>query len=317
VSGALNWSAWRRGLSVAYAAIVVLLLAWVLIDQLPEARRTVSTISWRGVCAFVLCWIVMALYLGALWAASLRILAGVRLPATVVIRVQGWSWAGRYLPAKMGLLIGKLTLAAGAGLNTRQIVASVLFEQFAFVLSGFVVVALIGDTEGRVASLIEPLAGRDWRAWWPPLVGAGAAIGLGVAAVLALRTGGRALTVRTVSAMLGLGVLHGVSHGVCGLGVYLVARETALGADFLHALAASTLANVSGALAFFAPSGLGVREGVLAVWLTAPGTSLTPGLALAAALRLLTLVADVIVLLLAVVAGRHAKMRPPTSDQSA
>jgi hypothetical protein len=283
------WPWLRRG----YAACVVVVLA-VLLWRVPESLRTVAEqVTPAGAMAFVLGWLSMVLCLGALWSQALRLLGGARLPLRVLIAAQGAAWAGRYLPGKFGLLAGKLALAERPGLGVRRIGASVLFEQIAFIAAGALVAVLCLDPVQVLAryGLAAPVGSLAIRG-----VGLLAAtLVLYLAAHLARRAtdpgqrGGRWSLV-----LLGGGYV--LPHLLCGAGLYaLQATSTAFGtADFLLAAGALALANVAGVLAVFAPAGLGVREAVLAASLPLDG-GLATGIALAATIRVLCTLGDLLV----------------------
>lgn len=104
----------------------------------------------------------------------------------------------------------------------------------------------------------------------------------------------------SIAQACGIWLLYGASHVMAGLGFHVLLLELLPGAapPVLHSIALLAAANVLGILAVFAPAGLGVREVILVVGLT-PYVPMPQAIVIAAILRLLTVVADVVFSLVA------------------
>lgn len=280
-------------LKAAYAACVLGVLGWVLWRALadPDTWRYPS-FGQREVL-FVTCWILMAAVLGWAWARVVRAYLGVRLPVSSWLPLQGAAWAGRYLPGKLGLLAGRMTLLPCDGITAYGLTFSVLVEQIMSVVAGSLT-ALISPFPIRW--LVVDVAGFSNLEPW-----------LGVVRlVLALLACGLAFVVFNILArrlsvdarpdgVTGAIILSAYlgAHMVCGLGFYTLLGDSPLVAnpspwDMVALFAA---ANVAGMLAFFAPAGLGVREAVLTAGLS-PYLSVKDALLVATVARALTLIAD-------------------------
>lgn len=281
---------WRFA-KAAYIVVVLVLFAWVL-SALPSVSRDwLRWVTSAGGLWFIAGWMAMATMLGWAWARIVRASLGLRLPPVEWLPIQAAAWAGRYLPGKLGLLAGKLPLAERAGVGWRQVTYSVLFEQVAFVATGAALFLV----------LPWPAMASEWVQQHAPGLGAsqvrwGIAVALLLALAVAMRLAGRRMGVaqRLDARFFAIVCCYAVAHGLAGLGLfgllraeYPAAHELTLGLS----IALLALANVAGILAVFAPAGLGVREAVIVAG-TSAYIPLTDAIALAAALRVLSIIAD-------------------------
>lgn len=256
----------------------------------------------------------MASTLGYAWARILRGYANVHLSLHEWLPVQGAAWAGRYLPGKIGLLAGKMTLLSTKALTLRQLMFSVLFEQIAFVVVGAAVVLAVYPLDRSELELLGAGSLKHLHAFWRVIAAAGLCLGLFAGFNL---IASRMSVVRKPSFVESavILVLYFFSHALAGLGFFFILNSMpdAAAPEVLHVIALLAAANVVGTLAIFAPAGLGVREAVLAAGLS-PYIRWTDALALAAILRVLSLVADMffilatggVALLYKYRAGRHS-----------
>lgn len=302
----------RRRLIVAfkivYGLAVALVLGWAVIDAFRSSEQLEFLASWQAQTMFVLCWAAMAGILGLAWARVLHAYLDIRLSADRWLAIQGVAWAGRYLPGKVGLLTGKMSLVASETLSLRQLGFSVLFEQVSFVLAGAVIVLitmpwlpwdLFFASEALIHASRSPLTGVL-------AVILVAALFFGFS-LIAPRMGAR-VRISAVKALALIG-LYVLAHVLVGTGLHAVLQSMSLetpSPSLLYAIALMATASIAGALALFAPAGLGVREGVLAVGLV-PWMSVTEALTLAAVLRVLTLAADLLFVLIATILPRWRK----------
>ncbi|MDZ7790561.1 MAG: hypothetical protein U5L08_08740 [Xanthomonadales bacterium] len=257
-----------------------------------------------GTWVFVVGWILLPAGLGALWWWTLAFSTGARLPLAGLMVTQGMAWAGRYMPGKAGLVIAKLTVAREAGTSWRLLGRTVLAEQILFIIAGlcFAFVFLpfdaqwlhrLGDSWLSGSMLSSLSEGNQW--FWRSLA-------------IALLVGGGWLALAVSTRMLSLPRLqttrlkwalvlcgHFLLHLLVGLAVYpLLSAMLPIAAGELGVLgvaAVFALANCAGILAIIAPAGLGVREAVLALCLS-HGAGFDAALAVAAWVRVLTLIAD-------------------------
>lgn len=290
----------RRLLSVAkwvYVLLVSGFLAWAVWQTGGQLEGWKGWVLEPAAYAFVACWMLMALVLGAAWAQVLSLYLGLRLDVSEWLPIQAAAWVGRYLPGKVGLMAGKLVLLERPELEVKPLAFSVLFEQVAFVVAG-VILALVLSPPVEVFQ-VRWLQAVDtaWGRW-----------GMAVAVAAAFF-----LMIHVVASRLQVvarpGVLQGAAlvsfylfaHAVAGLGLHFI-LQVVLADDapsLAYAIGVLAAANVAGIVAVFAPAGIGVRELVLVLGLS-PFISIEEALAMSAVMRLLTVIAD---LAFSVIAG--------------
>lgn len=205
-------------------------------------------------------WIAMVALLGRGWAVCLQAASGIELRPAQWLPLQLSAWSGRYLPGKIGLLAGKMQ-ACEHGASLKQVTASVLAEQAAFVTAGLALSVL-------ALPQLAPMLPAAWHASLNALASHTALL-----ALLILLAGG--LVAITVARRLLPQAPPGWAARLLG---WSLAAHTAAGAGF-HGLLTFLLddaltlttsigllaaAHTAGVLALFAPAGLGVREVIIA-----------------------------------------------------
>ncbi len=303
-----NWLKWSR---LGFMLVVVIWLGWILInaDVLSDMPPSLW-IQWQS-WLFFLCWLLLPVGLGILWWCSLRLSFGVVLPISRALQVQGLAWGGRYLPGKAGILLAKISIAGEHGTKVRSLSHSVLVEQGLFVLSGIGVgVAFLPW------SVILEAVYWDHSLWsWLQknmhsinllpaqiLVACGITLAGFCGLLIACRLFSVKFRRRDTSLWILIYAGYCTIHILLGLALYpliaSMASDSAMLLGVGGVIAALALANSVGIMAIFAPAGLGVREVVLAAIL-AVALSYSASLGIAAFLRVLTLLADVVFTLLA------------------
>ena len=214
-----------------------------------------------------------------LWARLLVQFGGPPVPLTVATSMILVANMGRYIPGKVFQLAGLALLAKREGVSGVQAGVAAVTGQVLNLLAA----AMVGGWAAYTVSMVPEGAG----------VGAGIATdvgtGLGAGLVVALgvvvlvgfggagrmlrwslrRTGqeGRvALPGRKVLGLCLIGYIVGWT--AYGLAFFCLARSTGLGIPLTAAITAFSGAYLVGYLAFFAPGGIGVREGGLYLVLT-------------------------------------------------
>ena len=293
-----RWAVIARAIRAGYVIAVVLAVAWAIIgtDFLAQGQ-VLSSLKRPAGWAFIAAWCVMVVMLGWLWRLWVEWRYGVTLRAAEWLHAQAMAWSGRYLPGKLGLMLGKLAVARDR-LGWRKVGQSVLVEQMAFVAAGiFTAVLLMPSYMVESIDELPRWVGSGW-----PIFRLLIAAGTVCAFILGLRlldwitTGetdevGTQPGLRRCVALLGLYV---APHALVGIAFHALVLATSSGAvapSVAHCIAILALAHVAGIVAIFAPAGLGVRELVLAAGLS-PFMGFQEALLIAAALRLLTVVAD-------------------------
>ncbi len=239
-----------------------------------------------------------------------------------LLRAFARSWLARYLPGKVWSY-GARVIHTDANVTPRRIVASSLVNEFALIvgsatalglglwtwalagpvvglpvlLVGLMAVVAVVSRVDQVTQLALKFLGRrmpqPWRNAAEEMQQAADDPGLGLRAA-GLFTGGYVLT----------NFLFGVAFALIVLSVGDVAVE-----DFPLLVGGYNLAAVAGIVAFFAPAGLGVREGVVAAFLT-PVVGGPVAASLAILVRLVVVLTDVIFVALMEVASLFFRRGP-------
>jgi glycosyltransferase 2 family protein len=232
---------------------------------------------------------------GFVWIAILR-----RLGVTVerwFVALFFQAQLGKYIPGSIWQYAGRAALARDRGVAVRVVMVSVTVELCAVVAAAGVVSTLLGGIRGAIGGSVIVL------------------IGVVIANSSRLRSGIRKLATRAFA-------LHGAaaqllrSFGVAaalyvpvwlvlGLSFWLLARGLfgAPLAELPYDTGAFAVAYVVGLAAVFAPSGLGVREGIL-VALLSGRLATADAVVLAAASRLVLTLVDVAAAVVAVLVVR-------------
>jgi glycosyltransferase 2 family protein len=220
---------------------------------------------------------LLFLFLGAyIWRVILRALGASDLPNyRTTTKVYARAWMGRYIPGTVTWIAGKVYLASGWGISKSRLSVASLLEGGSQVL-GTVFVAFI-------------LLGFDSRLDVLPTSAKLALIGLGVMVLVVLipvvfnkilaiafkvigrRTASDDLRIngQAVTRSFGLYVIGGIIQGCASfLVIKSIAPELSYG-DLGYIIGIIGLSTVAGMAAPFAPSGIGIKDGLLLILLTA------------------------------------------------
>ena len=270
----LRWLA--LGLQAAVVAVVLYFIGRTVVSLWPE----MVAIDWRvDPFPFALAVVIGLACQGLLivgWRLSLR-LVGAQISWSGAVESQAVGQLAKYVPGKVMTLVGKVYLAARAGVPESQATLGMFVEVTTLTITGLVV--------GLAYALRVVSA--------PRLLLIGVALLAGAVIVLHPRVlprainGGLRLLRRpttefryawpTILPLLGCYVGLWL---LWGLGVWLLAAGLGLEAPVAPVMTGNALAWVAGFLSFIFPGGLGVREYVLAQLLT----SAAPGVAMSIAL---------------------------------
>jgi uncharacterized membrane protein YbhN (UPF0104 family) len=265
-SGSPNMPSSRRRLIMRLVqAAIVVATVYFLVAYLMRSWDSIKDFDWTfdagwlaasGV-AFLLFYFAQA----AFWWLLLRG-CGARGPFWPAASVWGKSILARYVPGNVFMFVGRAWMSHSQGHAVERVTAAMVYEQALGVCGALLAVAVLfpfweyrpGVTALSLVAIpvlvalmhprvFGPLAGRALRLFRrPPLE-----VTLGFGAVLRLL------------------VLFALDWLVAGAGAWLLARAvTGLSVDALPlVIVAYALAYVAGMVAFFIPSGIGVREAVL------------------------------------------------------
>jgi hypothetical protein len=297
----------RRNILIVMALVAAAGVAWALLSN----WRKVSSYNWHLSPAWLIAGTVamLASYQlnGMTYVRSVELLSPSHPPRPVAVSIWARSLLARYIPGSVMLFVGRAMMGAAWGVPKKTTVAAMIYEQ------------LIGLGLGAAATVAYVGiygSGGNRQLMWVLII-----IPIGLVALhprifvplssRILRLAGRPPLEQTFSGRQILALLGGYTGGavlVC-LGVWALVRAAAgpaiggpleISLAFLLAFAVSTVA-------FIFPSGLGVRDGILAVLFARNlgGGSTGPALAIAVGLRFAIVVIELIYVGLATLAGRR------------
>ncbi len=287
-----------RVLGGVFAAVI---LGWTVVDATQEFAGSgirVKTLPALVAIAFLLAAFAMAI---AIWRA---LLLGVRAAVPYRDCLQLWSFSnlGRYLPGKVWQVVGAMVVASDLGVSraaagtaailavgyqvaSGAVFALPLLPRLPTVLQAFalpIVIAAIAAMVPLVFPTSLNLVLRKLGAWLPE---SDAPISIT-----------RARAAGWLGMLLAYWLLQGLGFVFLGL-----ALGNDVGSSWPRWIGTWAMAYVTGLLALFAPGGIGVREGVLAVLLQQTGLVDGTGSVVAVASRLWSIAAEALVLAVALV----------------
>ncbi len=310
----------KRGLAGAYTILVLVFIGGFVIAHraaLGQYLESVQPVFLLPATVAGLCFFAAS---GLLWALLQRRLqdAGRGLSVLEWLRIFMIGYLGRYIPGKVAMLISRVYHLKHFGFSRGAVVAGSLYE---LLLSGVGALLAAG-----VSLLLVPLPAFPLQPLLPLFLVVAALTLLAVTVsplfprLFAAMSGGAAgyariqpLAVKKAIVFLSLYILLALGGGA----VFLLFANTLTpmpltAAGLLLATAIVNLAGITGMLAVFAPAGLGVREGVIVLFLTS-ATGSGPNLAVLVAIsyRLFLTAVEVLFFFLvstiAVVRKRHAR----------
>lgn len=192
-----------------------------------------------------------------------------KLNLAEIFHLQAISWLARYVPGKAGSILGKIILGKKNGISGRALVLAGGYEQLLQVISAFII-------------------GFGFVGWaWVQQTGQSIVAVFGLVILIAIFTllhpkffypvSNKALTffnrkplqsdlLLTFPQLLGVTVMYALGHFMNGLAFFLMVKSISpvMNASVFIFVGSFVLAGVIGVVSLFAPSGLGVREGVMA-----------------------------------------------------
>lgn len=227
---------------------------------------------------------------------------------------------GKYLPGNVGQHIGRAGMALSRGIPPSPLLASIAYEMLLLMLAGVVT--------GAVAGLLSSAGGRMLQGHEATMA---LVFALALACLILVPIVGRALPplMRRLSAGAGaaavdlrMGVFPALSsfaaYVICylliGAGIGLLAASMFPHTPIDLALLVSAFATawVAGFVTPGAPAGMGVREGVLILMLGGPLGAAT-ATALILALRITTMLGDILCLAAGLLLGARQRSTPDTT----
>jgi uncharacterized membrane protein YbhN (UPF0104 family) len=240
----------------------------------------------------------------AFWWLLLRG-CGAQSPFWPAASVWGKSILARYVPGNVFMFVGRAWMSHSRGLPVERVTAAMVYEQALGVCGALLAVAVLfpfweyrpGITALSLLAIPVLVALMHPRIFGPV---AGWALRLLHRPPLRITLG--------FGTVLGVLLLFTLDWLIAGTGAWLLARAiTGLGVDDLPlVIVAYALAYVAGMIAFFIPSGIGVREAVLTASLS---KDLPGGVALTWALLLRLWVTIIELVFVGLVVGIEALVR--------
>jgi len=212
-------------------------------------------------------------YLGVIaWINILRQIGCNQLPSfTVLSAVYSKAWMGRYIPGKVAWIVGKVIFGSRYGISTDRLAIGSVLEALLQIVTmfGFSLFIILMDSRLNVLG-----------SWSVPALMVVVVVFLTILSPgcftklikFAYKVSGKSPSVSIVITnqlmttsfgIYALGYLvSGISYFILINSVYALSTN-----DLFFVVAAFNIAGVAGMVALFAPSGIGVREGVLLILL--------------------------------------------------
>lgn len=310
---------WFRRLPGPFLRLVLtLLVTWFIVRALGVNLRELESLDWAGLeprwgllglsCGTLL---LGYLYSAGLWGSMVRELGGPELGILTAWRVFFTANLGRYIPGKLWQIAGVALLARREGVSAGTATGAAVMGQL---------LSLGGATLVGLGVLLQWEGEGPWSGTWV----AGAVAGLMVLATVpaVLRPLLQALLRKTRAGVPGpfwpeqtFGIrwllFYGLSWVIQGVAFKLMVASFGVELGWVQGVAMFPAAYLLGYIAFFAPAGLGVREGSLILFLSPFAGPLATVLAVVA--RLWSTVVELVPALL-LAGGYMRKSKPETQE---
>jgi hypothetical protein len=280
LGGAQRLKAALRPIMGVLAVIFVIVAIW---DLKRRWRPGVVEIDYGLAALSMLPLAIGCVALGLGWIWLLSRMSGAKIPVLPALALHLESQAARYTPGKVGLPLVRMLGAEKLGTTSRIAASSTIIEVLCFVATGGVaglfVLVVSGNMLGKVSEVLGPF---------------GLFVLLGFVVLLALlllldrrhfpRKLGELLQLEGTGPLVpwALPLIHGVYWLTWALHGYFTSRAVHASVEVsLASMGFYVLAPVMGFLALVTPGGIGVREAVVSIALSA---ATSPAAALYAAL---------------------------------
>lgn len=283
---------WKRALRWVVQIAVIGAIGFFLVRTVVRNWQEVAAYDWRFnpwlLAASLLLLGGTIFYMIVLWR-WLLVRLGARIKLGAAVRIFSISSLGRYLPGKVWQVVGMVYLGHREGVRAEAGVWAALLAQILAVLSGFLVAvgALFIEQERMLAVLLERAGLESISLWWMVIPVAGILVLIHPRILERLTNWLLKLLKRepikfnlSYPGLLVFFLLYIISWLAYGTAFFLfLASVNPLPlTDWVVVTGGFTGAYIVGLLAIFVPGGLGVREGILAVFLT---SIVGPGVAVA------------------------------------
>lgn len=254
---------------IFYTLLIVFLVMYI--SHIDFAQFKTVHFAWQFVIIASLLGLAMRFWQIFIWFTLLRGLGAKDLQKSTrqLVYVYAKSWLGRYIPGTAPWILGKIYFASKHGIAKSKLAVSSLLEG-ALQISVVMIVAfaiLIFDPRldivgGTIKLLMIGVLAACIVAIWPPIFNRLIAL----AHKLIRKKTINPADLASDKTVLQGALLYVVGALLSGTALFFIAKAVypALGYDnMLFVIGVSNLAGALGMLAIFAPSGIGVREGIL------------------------------------------------------
>jgi uncharacterized membrane protein YbhN (UPF0104 family) len=259
-----------RAIPYIFYTLLIIFLA-VYISRIDFAQFKSVHLAWHFVIIASVLGLAMRFWQIFIWFTLLKGLGAKDLHKSTrqLIYVYAKSWLGRYIPGTAPWILGKIYFASKHGIAKSKLAVSSLLEG-ALQVSVVMIVAfaiLIFDTRldiinGTIKLLMIAVLIACILAIWPPIFNRLISLAHKLIRKKTIDPADLASNTTVVKGAL----LYVVGALLSGTALFFIAKAVypALGYDnILFVIGVSNLAGALGMLAIFAPSGIGVREGIL------------------------------------------------------
>jgi len=321
----------RVALGLAVVGVIFYFLASSLVSGWGTLQEEEVRLNATGLVVSALPLALAIVVISVPWILLLRHFAPkapVRKSSTFVAFM--YSWLGRYVPGRLPFFLGKFYLATAIGYPKRVLIPVITYEALIHILvagsaGGFLVLLATGIEVQRyflLVALIFALALALVLAF-PRLL----APFLRLSAQLVQRDSSETVPPLPRGQMLRISLVYLLALVLNGLGLHLVISSMTSYSltDLPLSIGAIGVAGSLGMLSFFAPAGLGVREGTLVVILSVT-LSVEMAALVAIAMRIIATAVDLLLVgavsvydlawgdrLIGVVLGAPVTVRDPSS----
>ena len=293
----------RWGLTVLVVGAVGFFFARALIDNWDALAAESLEFSWMWVVAAVVFAVAVPLT-GVLWARIVRVIApDARVTIAEAVAVQCASWLLKYIPGQVGSVVNKIVWAGRKGISRTVVVISFVYENVFLQMASIIpsVAILFASLGPEIFGenitllllpvlLVVPLGLMMYRPFFHRVVSVPVrrALKRDLPADYFL---GSWRSLRFTVEFVGPRIVNAIGF------LLICAAVTDLPPDlWLPFSAAYVLAGAVGILAFFVPSGLGVREAVI-VLILSQYIPVAEAIIISLLARLLSTVGDVLIAL--------------------
>lgn len=305
----------KTAITLLFYAVMAVFIGWYVV-KLDFSKLACVRINWWFMIAAVPVSILSRVFLPSIWVQLIKMYEDVRghYAYWQLNYIYAKSWLGRYIPGKVAWVGGKIYFAMGMGIGKTTLGVTALVEAALQLLTAL----LIG-----VAFLFVSGAYSNFSVWYNIFFLSATIVGLIAVSPpvfnFMLKKAYKLLKKRSLDVkytiklpdLVKVSLEYTFVNALSGLPIYFLVKAAGFDigiVELLYISGAFIFAGAIGTLAIFAPSGLGVREGVIMLFLV----KILPAeisFAIVVLLRIWSVLLDVIYWLLSYVVVKLVKER--------